>query len=370
MFTLALMFAGLRSYGQDPNYIPATECTPALPLGDCADDDELHPLPGKTYTYTIGVTPAVGSNTTDPGYVQWFVYDATTYGDAIIDAGVLTTDIEPNDGSSKFLLSAETAKYNSITNEDVSIDISWHPFDAFTNEILLVAYVMGEDGCADNIEVWRIEPAFSFTLDIAGLMPDGSLPASGNANECVSPVQDATYDGVNLTMDYGENYVFFTVTAANFVHSWKPTFAVTSTGTSVELADVSWAYPDEAIKADANGVANGTWNAHDAPVIAQGGDAVGAEGECIIVRVYLDHGNVENDVASAVTLTVDGVMYDVSAATGAEYDNTALLSDLDPNDAGDCIVGSNDSATYDLTPRPNITEVKPTTADGPFEPKN
>lgn len=368
MLTMAIVFAGLKSYGQiDLDYLPATNCAPVTPLGTCADDDELHPIPGQTYTYTVSVTPAVGSNVIDPGYIQWFVYNATAHGDAIIDAGGIATAVgnaEANNGTSTFLLDAhkvgdvaDKTVYNSTSNTDVSIQISWQSFNATANEILLVAYVMGEDGCSDNIEVWRIEPAFAFTLDIAGLMPDGTLPVSGNANECVSPVQDADYDGTarTLTMDYGENYVFFTVTAANFVHSWQPTITATSTGTTVTSID--WNYP-------ANATTGGDWNAITAPVLAQGVDAVGDEGQCIIVRVYLDHGNVENNVASTVTLTVDGIMYD---AIQTIYTNTDL-SDLDPNDGGNCSVGSNDSATYDLTPRPNITEVNP--GAGTFEPKN
>ncbi len=353
MLTLAVIFAGTKSYGQDINYIDAlvTDCpTPTTLNCATATGGELNPIPGVTYTYTIDVDPTVTT-----GYIHWFVTDDAT----LIDATGLVAGIEPNDGTSPYLLLATAAAYNSTANTSVSIDVAWQSFDGTTNNVLLVAYVEGEAGCSDNIEVFRIEPTFAFRLDIAGLSPDGTVPTTGNASECVTPVQSAIYDGTNLNMDYGDNYVFFVVSAASFVDSWQPTFTVASSSTPVALTDVQWAYPAQAI------INGGTWNAIGDPVEAQdASNAVGDAGECIIVRVHVDHGNIENDVASTVTLGVDGIMYDI---VGGNYTNPDL-ADLDngATPADPCVVGSNDSAIYDLDPRPNVTEVTPT----PFVPKN
>lgn len=365
LFVLAV-FAGInKSFAQDLNYIPATACAPVTTL-PCATDDPLHPLPGKSYTYNATVNPAIAAG----GYVQWYVYNATTVGTIITggDMSAALTAAEKNDGSSKFLLLADATKYNLTTNTSGSIDVQWQSFDGTANQILLVAYVKGNGGCSDNIEVFRIQPNFAFTLDIAGLMPTGALPTSGNAVECLSPVQSAVYNSTNLTMDYGENYVFFTVTAANFVHSWQPTFSIDATATTniatpVAVSDITWAYPTEAIK-----TTGGTWNAATAPVLAQAASkAVGATGECIIVRVHLDHGNVENDAATTprtVTIGVDGVMYNVPTT---DYSNNAL-KDLDPVATAPCTNTVTDKATYDLTARPEITT---TTLPAPgFVPKN
>lgn len=359
MFTLALIFAGPKSYGQDINYlnVGTTDCpVPAVLNCAGASGSELSPLPGVTYTYTVNVVPGV----TAPGYVQWFVTDES----ALINAtGVIPGIMELNDGTSPYLLNATALAYNSTTNTASTIDISWKSFNGTANQVLLVAYVKGNGtpGCSDNIEVWRIEPTFAFRLEIAGMLPDGTVPPTGNASECLTPVQSAVYNGTNLTMDYGDNYVFFVVSAASFVHSWQPTFNVVSTGTAAGLGDLQWAYPSQAI------LAAGTWNAATDPVLAQDGTgAVGDAGECIIVRVHLDHGNVENDLLTTVTLTVDGIMRDVD---NNNYTNPAY-ADLDNGaNAGDpCRVGSYDSAVYELTPRPNITEVNP--AAPSFEPKN
>ncbi|SHF10645.1 hypothetical protein SAMN05444274_103510 [Mariniphaga anaerophila] len=374
MFTLALVFAGMKSYGQgDINYIDAasTECVTPTTL-DCADDDALHPIPGKTYTYGVTVNPTVTT-----GYIRWFVYNATANGADIITGGSIATAVgaaEADGGGSLYLLDAEDNVYNSDTNTQPTIDISWQSFNSATTEILLVAYVEGEAGCSDNIEVYRIQPSFSFTLDIAGLMPDGTLPASGsNANECVSPVQIASYDGTNLNMDYGENYIFFAVNAANFVHSWQPTFTIVDNGTetTVDISNIEWAYPDQAIANDGTN-ATGTWNAATAVVNAQDASgAVGDAGECIIVRVHLDHGTAENDANANryFTLGVDGVMYDAGATTGNEYANSNL-ADLDPGTNSPCTNTETDQATYDLTPRPEIvTNTAVGVGDMSFEPK-
>jgi len=358
MVTLALFFVGMKSYGQDANYINVgTPTCPVPALLNCATGTvgPLNPIPGVVYTYTVSVAPPVGTG----GYIQWFVTDDA----ALIDATGLIAGIEPNTGASPYLLAATpAAAYNSTTNTSATIDVSWQSFDPAAHNVLLVAYVKGNNGCSDNIEVWRIEPTFTFRLEIAGINPDGTVPAASNAaNECVTPVQSAVYDGANLTMDYGDNYVFFVVSAASFVDSWQPTFVVVSSSTPVALTDVTWAYPAQAI------LAAGTWNAITVPVEAQNAlNTVGDAGECIIVRVHVDHNAVENDVASTVTLTVDGIMYDVA---NNNYTNPDL-ADLDngATPADPCVVGSNDVEIFTLNPRPNITEVAPPPVS--FEPKN
>ena len=362
LFTIAFMLWGTIAKSQDINYLDITtvNCPPVTSLGSCAQDTELNPIPGKTYTYTIGVTPAVTT-----GNVRWYVYNASQYGGNIIVNGNMDTafgNAEDDGGTSLYLLDAEDAAYNSASNSATSIDISWQAFDGATTHILLIAYVEGEL-CADNIEVWRIEPSFSFTLDLASVNPDGTL---NNGEECVTPVQIATYNvaSTTMTMDYGENYIFFAVTAANFVNSWMPTFAVTSTGTPVAVTDITWATPDQAILSTP-----GTWNPATTPIPARDvSGAVGSAGECIIIRVHVDHNTVENDADFIVSLTVDGIMYDAAETGTDKYANTDL-SDLDPNPTagGACLVGSNDKADYTITGRPNITPANPT---DPFVPKN
>lgn len=332
----------------------AIYCTPALPLA-CTTDNELNPIPGKSYTYTVTV-PA-GS------LVHWFVTDQSTVVDGTGAAPVVQADrdVAPN---GEYILTASAGIYNVTTNPTATIDMSWKYFDGTANQVLLVAHVTDAAGCTNNVEVYRIRPAFAFTLDIASILDNGAV----GDEECLSPVESATYDGTNLTTNYGENWVFFSVNAANFVHSWQPTFTVIDYngggGTGiVPAADIQWAYP-----ADAK--ANLAWKAVTVPVEAQGtpGGAVGAAGECIIVRVRVDHannGNVNPAIDPVLTFGVDGVMYNFPTTNYAN----ANLQDLDNVATAPCTNTVTDQATYTLTRRPNIVSATGTPVLN-FEPKN
>lgn len=353
MFTLALIFAGTNSsYGQ--TYIKHVEgapaCAPAIPLGCAGTSGALNPTPGQIYNYSI---------TTDPSAVQdvlWFVTDAN----AVMAGSALTGVRDPGNGTGTYVLLGEAGVYNTA-GPAKDIDISWQWFDGAVNEVLLVAYVTGAAGCSDEVEVWRIEPSFSFTLDVLSMAFDGTLGSIATpASECVSPVESATYNDPNMTMDYGENWVFFSVNAANFADSWMPSLSATVTGTST-IGAVEWAYADQAI------LPAGTWNATtvavDASAAAVNG-VVGAAGECIVVRVEVQHGNNPTPFAAnteTVTLTVNGVMYDAAAAV---YTNTAL-NDVDEV-TGSCVQNVDDIGTYTLLARPALTAVAPS----PFVTKN
>lgn len=329
----------------------AIYCTPALPLA-CTTDNELNPIPGKSYTYNVTV-PATST-------VLWFVTDQASVIDGTGAAPVIQADRDAAPGD--YILTASAGIYNSAINTNASIQMSWKYFDGNATQVLLVAVVSDASGCTNNVEVYRIKPAFAFTLDIASIFDTGAV----GAEECLSPVESATYNGTNLTTNYGENWVFFSVNAANFVHSWQPSFTVVGYtgggGTAiVPAADIQWAYPADA-KADL------AWKAVTVPVAAQAGGAVGAAGECIIVRVRVDHannGNINPATAPVLTFGVNGVMYNFPTTNYAN----AGLTDLDNIATAPCTNTVTDQATYTLTARPQITTATGTPLLN-FEPKN
>lgn len=349
LFALALIFAGTNAvFGQniEPNYLDAapTYCPPAQSLNCASGATGLTPIPGVTYNYSI--TATAGST------VHWFVTDNT----AVIAAGVKTTDIDPNAGAGDYVLNAESGVYNVTTQTAVDIDISWKAFDP-TLTVLLVAYAIDAAGCTDNVEVYRIQPQKAFTLVIAGLLDAGTQ----GATECVSPVVSATYSPGSpgsLAMDYGENWVFFAVNAANWVHSWQPAFS--SSATAGTAGTIEWAYPDQA-----NG-ATSIWHPASDVVEAShyaGATAIGATGQCIILRMQVDHGNVENIAPVTVTAAVNGRMYDPATTS-----YPATNADLTDTGAGNTCsqVDLDDTFDYTLSPRPDLNAVNPT----PFVPKN
>lgn len=375
---------------------------------DCDSASALHPAPGESYTYTI--TSADFANSGNEK-VHWFVInynDFTT--DSIVnsfnDIAHLATGIvgggyiDDASGADPYLLTADGA-YNvpftsGTPNTSDAVTLSWKYFDGQANVVLLVAYVQDAANCTDNIEVYRIIPEPAFTLDIAAIdQTDNSFHAdtAAPASECVSPIESAWYvaaanpaqpgDGT-LHVDYGENWVYFIVNAANFVDSWDPTFQFAYDGAGT-IVSSDWTYFNSATN-----VASSAWHTIDVTtgatdfvvggggaaaadgtsLNAQGdGTAVGAAGECIVVRVRVDHGtDAENIVTRRVTVRVNGIMYDGSLAAGSEYTNTAL-ADFGP-DGGDADtlcdqVDFDDISYFDITPRPDVNEVDPT----PFEQK-
>lgn len=416
--SLAFLFAGVKSYGQTGDGVPAsyinvlsgalTNCLPPQPLdpGCAGNVDALHPQPGQQYTYEILTTDRVGDDD-----VHWFVVNYSDLMDATVNGGIdsmvnllndmthLPSYIDPGNGSGEYILNSETGVYNippngigtSTGQTQDSVKITWKSFDGLTDVILLVAYVVDESGCTDNIEVFRILPVFNFTLDIAPVAEATNSyidTTTTVAAECVSPIENAYYvpsttpltELGTLNVDYGENWLFFTITAANFTHSWLPSFQVTYTGTVEDEITVDWAYADEAddpalwhttVLTSGTYVSESAAGLKDVPVLHSGTDLtnnkVGADagtGECIVVRVRIDHGENENaDNVETVTLAVNGTMYDANAAdASATYTNTAL-NDLRHTDCA--VVDFEDTADYDLTPRPEIDEVDST----PFEEK-
>lgn len=408
MFCVAMIFAGTNDVSAQNDTELASGTTPTCitptTLTCFGTATSLHPAVGVEYTYTITSTDYATSGTEK---VHWFVIDnadMATAGGIIAtaaDMSHLATLIDPANGTES-LLTADAAYNVEVTaatpNTSDEVKLSWSYFDGQSQVILLVAYVYDAANCTDNIEVFRIFPEFSFTLDVAAIDQDLSTTvapgAATPADECVSPIESASYapgagtpadngDGT-LTIDYGQNYVYFMVNAANFVGAWDPLFDFAYDGTGT-ITEAAWIYPNAAESAGA------TWNAIDvsggltdvtsATKIIGGGGAVaadgsaantaaaltpvGAAGECIIVRVLVDHGTgAENIVSRTVTMTVDGTMYD---ATDGDYENTALADyGEDTGSDGVCDqVANDDVITFVLTPRPDVNEDDPT----PFEQK-
>lgn len=346
MITLAFIFAGTSKVFAQPTQIEVpyldvvpTFCPTPTAL-TCLTGTGVNPMPGVSYEYTI-------SSDITPSAVHWFVTDDPN----VIAAQTKTATIDPGDGTGNYILVSDAVgDYNNPAGTDLTIELTWNSFDGNVHQVLLVVYTLDETGCTDNVQAWRIIPQYNFTLDVAGILDDGT----DGASECVSPVQTATYNGTELEMDYGQNYVFFAVNAANWTTSWVPTIAGGSTTTyGANIVGYEWAYPDEASGAGS------TWHASTDPVLASHYTSVtsgfiGAAGECIIIKVELDHNNYESiGPDEIVSLAVDGDMWNTATST---HDGT--YPDLDDNDSA-CNGDSTDEAEYTIESRPTITDVTP-----------
>lgn len=449
---VAAILGGMNAkaqYWSDGSYINfpiAPDCIAGTPLNCLETAGELSPLPGITYTYTVTTTTATDD-------VRWFVInnkDLKANNDSIIESNGALMNVEdyyptagayldPANGDGLYILSLGTNnEYNytgytpadetddgvSATGSgtDHSIDIAWKSFDGDSpEEVLLVAIVSDATGCTNNIEVYRIVPVFQFTLDIATLSDAGdsiSNPTSDPADyytECVSPIESVGYNVAaspdentpgkgTLTVNYGENWVYFVINASNFVDSWLPQFQISTNlgtgastlGTNAGTVGITaqWAYQDDDF-ADENSTqtwyditdgGSGTWTTTQ-PVIAGGrtgqnlatpnavGDGVVPTNgsECIIVRVRLDWGTDAENAIDPVTLSVavDGVMFDANDTDGGlanqfDFANTSL-KDLGEATAanGPCVDDgfTNDVVPAVITPRPQVLDATGTAAE-------
>ncbi|WP_340111472.1 hypothetical protein [Maribellus mangrovi] len=369
LFVAAIVAGTSNAFGQlsvgspDLPYLDVqpTYCTPATPI-DCGNgSDALAPVPGTSYEYTV-------TSPTSTGAVHWFVADLTADGTIVDAQGNIAATIELADGTSNYILTADGA-YNDVTTPNTSktVNITWKAFDGNANTIVLVVYNVDDANCTDNMEVYRIIPQYNFSLDIASIADDGVNGGDvAPVEDCVNPIQAASYDGSNLTVDYGTDYVFFAVNASNWQTSWMPgDFAVTTDPGSglggSTVAVTGWAYPDQAFGASS------VWNTVGTDPVEASHYASNNNGfiasECIIVRVEVVHSTLdENIFAETINLTVNGDMYNAETAT---HDGT--YPDLESGDGTTACTDdlTSDNADYILTPRPDIDETTPS----PFETK-
>jgi hypothetical protein len=275
-------------------------CPPPTSL-TCLTGDALHPVPGTPYTYSVTVTPATGNT------FKWIVTQEQTF----LTNGVLNLANAEAVGGTH--VAAASPGLPGATN---TIDITWKSFIHNPSlPVFVVIYVENTNGCVtQNLEVFQIEPKAAFTLDIANLDATGAIQPADFAT-CVSNIVSAVYDGANqkITMDYGVDYLYYIVTAANFTDKWTPTFALTGTSGGTESTTIDWCYGDQL----------NTWNpVGDISARAANG-TVGAAGECIVVRVTIDH-NKEAVAGAGLTvkLTVDGVSNTLGDIGGATCTST------------------------------------------------
>jgi hypothetical protein len=310
---------------------------------ECLTADALHPIAGTPYTYEVSVPTPPGTKT-----YQWYV----TQNQAFIAGGVLNSaTAEPIGGP--FVLAAGP-NYNVATANQNTISITWKSFVYNPAQPLFVVInvVNGPPPVgtcnSQNMKVYKIEPTNAFTLDIASVTQLGAtLLYTDSYSFCIHDIVAANYDPAapvpgGVTYDFGIDYMYFAVTAANFNTSWMPSIQLAGIDPEETVA-VEWAYststPAAYTVAGTFTFAAGTWTTAT-PVLAQiAGGAVGAAGECILIRVKLDHSvaalNYEGLTNELVTCAVDGVtnlatplIPDVHYLTGA----TCGLADGFTND--------------------------------------
>lgn len=322
---------------------PATNCT-----GDA--DSPLNPKPGKSYEYGVTIGNAaslVGGAVT--GYSWW----ATKNAQFVV--GTTTPTVSPNWGDRLTVgggLIAAGTGYGTVGGTS-SMTLTWSPQTLagtkYQGTSPTFVAVMANGACSNNIQVFEINPLPAFTVDITNINTASSTSELyGNTiSSCVSPVVSATYNSGNygIDMDYGKNTIYFEVISANFVGSWTPTITVAGLA-AAETASVtiyeSWS--------DAQTQTNGKQTLD----FADDGTQVGtvtlgstvtdtSTGVSIWLGVTVDHNTYETLSTSSIRVTIGGMdttgQFDLA-------DNCNTVNNVD----------TDDFATQDITPRPDIDD--------------
>ena len=343
------------AFGQDVLTGEAV-CPTVTALAGCGDTDPLHPQYGILYDYTVTVPAPF----TDPTF-NWFV---TTDKQFINPAPTI------EDATGDYILT-EGIGYNDPSTGLATIEMSWKYWvHDPENPVFLVIYVTGgtTDACQnDNIQVYIIEPRHSFTLDMQSIALDGTASSTG---PCAADVTSAewNYNGGSpiVNMDYGVNYLFFTVIAANFHQTWLPrfdvdlgaTYAGSRTVTAVEYTTGDGSSTSTWVPSTYN--ATNGWVANTA--VDVGDNTIGIGGHCIIVRVTVDNDRDPTLAAQTITVSVDGNLAETDGTF--DFTNTAL-ADLNQTNCTPQLF--DDSADQTIEPRPTINNATP---GGAFETKD
>lgn len=329
----------------------------------CLPNDAIHPIAGNPYDYIVTVPTPPGTHT-----YNWFVTDDP----AFLAGGVLTTDI---DGAPGTYLAATGAGYNNTTTGTNTISLTWNSFvyDP-ANPVFVVIQVTSTSTdpglcVTNNLKVFRIEPVNAFTLDIANVDLTGTAANYETPiDRCISDVVSAAYNSATggVLYDFGVDYLYYVVTAANFSTSWRPSLRVTAIDPLETVTAVEWARNDDftfttphAMPFDATANA---YVATDVVTALATNGTVGQAGECILIRVTIDHtgtnGNYQGLANETVTVAVDGF---TQLALTTPLGDVHWSSTLPSNNT---FCGLEDGFQFDLAtqiirPRPDIQSATP-----------
>lgn len=331
----------------------------------CLAADALHPMAGTPYTYQVNVPTPAGTME-----YKWLVTQDKNF----ITAGALTSSVELAGGT---FLATAGAGYNNAATGTVSLSLTWKSFvyDPAMPVFVVIQVKSTVAGACDpnNLKVFKIMPVNSFSLDVANVGADKTTvsPYSTTIDRCLSSMVSSFYDisDDKVKTDYGVDYLYFVVTAANFSTSWRPSVQLSGIAAGETVTAVEWFRPTDAAFAtpEAMPLAGTEYIATNPVVALDASGTVGATGEGIVIRVTVDHTNganiYEGLTDETITLSVDGKTMLASATPLGDVHFSSTVP------AANALCGKEDGYQFDmatqvLKARPDIQAVTPT----PFAP--
>lgn len=314
-------------------------------FGQTCTPGHLNPAPGIAYEYVGAIS---GTGFAGTGTYNWFItQDPNIF-------SPLPTKIAPG---TYFTVNtgANLSGYdlNTAAGSTERISITWTPAGvaaAATQPFFLVLWYSEDNSAtspvceAENVRAWQISPINTFLLAIEGTNSDGT---ASQDEVCAAPVvgavitphaTDPALATINVT--YGENALYFNVTASGILGEWRPSIRVPALSGSQEYVSVDWSSDGGT-----------TWNSFGTAAAA-GGDLVSStnatvtdvDGTTILVRVVVDNVNFETLNDQALTFGIDGHL-----PTGYTVSDIKSATDCTEEDA------FGKQATYTITARPTLT---------------
>jgi len=221
----------------------------------------------------------------------------------------------------------------------------------------------GTPTCSNNMKVYQIIPKNAFTVDILNIKNSDKtteLAYGTTDTQCYADILSAKYDAPTSKMvfDYGVNYLYFEVVAANFTGSFTPSFKLSGLKTG-QKALVEWTV-DKTLATAGLTALGAAQTATTGTVLDFTGTAVAADpaitdmskGVSIYIKVTVTNGLYEGLNDDAISLAVEAA----NASGDADIDNTTCAAPATTFE---------DVATQTLNKRPTVI---PDPATGTFVP--
>ncbi len=267
----------------------------------------LTPFAGVPYDYSALLNPAAGS-------AYWYATTSTTF-----IAGSSRTAVEQAKGGA-FIADATNYQNAALgATSPSTANITWNgtglsTVNATNPLFVVVDYTAPAAGCANNMKVYQIIPKNGFTVDIYNANQAKVTTAwNTDYSTCVSDIASATYSGGAIVTNYGKNYLYFEVVAANFSTKWTPSFSVSGTQAGQLAPVIEWSYDNTFATIQTGDVNTLLTNT--------------SAGVSIFVRVTIDNGTFEGLTDTAITLTVNGVSDGLPDITNTDCLVTSLTDD-------------------------------------------
>jgi len=280
-------------------------------------------------------------------------------------------------------IAASGVGYNDAATGAATLSLTWKSFvpdpalPVFV--VINVTNTVPAPGCTVmNMKVFKILPINAFTLDIANVGPAGGAPVAYETplDRCIHDIVSATYDAAapeGVLYDFGIDYLYYVVTAANFSTSWRPSLMVTAIDPKETVTAVEWFRTSDNTftTPEAMPLSAGVYTATNPVTALDASGTVGVAGECIVIRVTIDHTNGANQFQGiadeTITVAVDGktqlalatplgdIHFSKTVGTAADCG----LEDAFRNDVATQIIKARPDITAPTMPAPGLLPVKP-----------